>query len=246
VSAYPQRDQLDPTGQSYAEFAEFEGQTLLNVLAFSVQDAFWQLLIEGVVAPGLNSHNPRLPFFHVTEYGRTVLSAGPGHPHDPDGYIERLCRKVSAPDPTVMSYLAESLGTFRRGNLVASTVMLGIAAERVFLLLCESVRNATSDPGERKQFEDILNRFPMKPKLDWIVVKFQGGAVRALSGFPNNAHVATLAIYDLLRVQRNGLGHPQAAPPSINRDDAFTNLQVFPRFYEVVESIRSILSNSAI
>lgn len=61
------------------------------------------------------------------------------------------------------AYLAESLETFRKGNCVPSTVMLCIAAERVFLLLCDSLAGALSNASEKAAFTKLLGRFPMKP-----------------------------------------------------------------------------------
>ena len=52
-----------------------------------VQDIFWDLLIEGVVRPGLGGSGSRdMPFFHVTDRGRAALSTAPPSPYDPDGY----------------------------------------------------------------------------------------------------------------------------------------------------------------
>ncbi|MCH7866850.1 MAG: hypothetical protein IH881_04090 [Myxococcales bacterium] len=246
IVADQQQGQLDISGKTYAPFVDYIGHQNPGVLAFAIQEAFWQLLVEGILAPGMNSSNMNLPFFHVTEYGRAVLAAEPAHPHDPDRYLDRIVQRVPHFDPTVRSYLAESLATFRRGNLVSSAVMLGIAAERVFLLLSESVVKSLADAGERTQFTQIYERFPMKPKLDWIAAKFQQPAVRALDQFPNNAQVSILAVYDLLRVQRNELGHPSQAPPAVDREDAFSNLQVFARYYETVEKIRTVLAGSQI
>ncbi len=246
IAANPQQGQLDVTGQSYAPFVEYVGPQNPGILAFAIQEAFWQLLVEGILAPGMNSHNMNLPWFHVTEYGRAVLAAQPAHPHDPERYLDRIVQRVPQFDPTVRSYLVESLATFRRGNLVSSAVMLGIAAERVFLLLAESVGNSLQDPAEQAQFSQICERFPMKPKLDWIANKFQQPGVRAIPGFPDNAQVSILAVYDLLRVQRNELGHPSPAPPAVDREDAFSNLQVFARYYETVEKIRTVLAGTPI
>ena len=153
--------QLDSNGRTYDPFVEYVGPRNPEILAFTAQEAFWQLLVEGILAPGMNSSNMNLPWFHVTEYGRTVLAADLAHPHDPERYLARIAQRVANFDPTVRSYLAESLATFRRGSLVASAVMLGIAAERVFLLLCESVENALAEPREKTRFTQTLDRFPM-------------------------------------------------------------------------------------
>ncbi len=237
---------VDDINGEFAPFMESSGEKNHEILAFAIRKAFWELFLEGILAPGKDAINRDLPSFHVTEYGRTVLAADPAHPHDPERYLARITQRVATFDPTVRSYLVESLGTFKRGNLVASAVMLGIAAERAFLLLCESVRDALSEPREKTRFTRILDAFPMKAKLEWIEKKFQEKSVRALDGFPDNARVLILAVYDFLRVQRNEFGHPGQAPPSVDREDAFANLQVFARYYETVEKIRALLAGNGI
>ena len=170
---------------------------------------FWQFVVEGVLAPGMDSSNLKLPWFHITKYGRGVLATSEPQPYDPTGYLARVRERIASPDPTVMAYLAESLETFRKGNRVASTVMLGIAAERVFLLLCDSLAGALSNASEKTAFAKLLDRFPMKPKLDWVHTKIQQIQKQARPGFPDNATIMLVAIYDLMRCQRNELGHPR-------------------------------------
>lgn len=95
--------------------------------------------------------------------------------------------------------------------------MLGIAAERIFLLLCDSLAGALSNANEKTAFGKLLDRFPMKPKLDWVHSKVQQVQKQAPAGFPENATIMLVAIYDLMRCQRNELGHPREAPPNIER-----------------------------
>ena len=149
-------------------------------------------------------------------------------------------------DPTVLAYLTEALETFRKGNVVASTVMLGIAAERVFLLLCDSLHNALADVGEKAVFDKLLSRFPMKPKVDWVQNKIQPLQARAGSGIPENASIMLLSIYDMMRSQRNELGHPRETPPKVARQDAFVSLQVFSRYYQIAEEVRAYLSSKSV
>jgi len=74
-----------------------------------------------------------------TEFGRSVLDSSGPNAFDPEGFLGFVRGRVAAADATVLAYLAESLHSLRRGTLVASAVTLGIAAERVFLLLSESL-----------------------------------------------------------------------------------------------------------
>ena len=245
LRAEPDWSQLDRTGAGYARYVEYKGSDWENRRAFlfAAEDVFWQLIIEGVVSPGMNPDNLDLPWFHVTRHGREVLKSGPGNPHDPSGYLRNVCDKVPQPDPTVLAYITESLNSFRHGDRVAATVMLGIAAERVFLLLCDSLASALADADEQKTLARILSRFPMKPKLDWVHQRIQ--SIKA-PGFPENANIMVTAIYDFVRGQRNDLGHPREKPPIVTQEDAFVNLQVFPRYYQTAEEVRTFLAANKI
>ena len=244
--------QLDNTGDGFAPFVEyiapteFEQRNARHQLLFLAQEVFWQLVGEGVLAPGMDPNNLNLPWFHFTKYGREVIASTEPQPYDPIGYLAGVRERLLNPDATVMAYLAESLETFRKGNRVASTVMLGIAAERVFLLLCDSLAGALSSTSEKTAFTKLLDRFPMKPKLDWVHAKIQQIQKQAPSGFPDNATIMLVAIYDLMRCQRNELGHPRETPPNIQRQDAFVNLQIFPRYYEIAEEVRAFLASNQV
>ena len=215
-------------------------------LVLLVEEIFWQLLVEGILVPGSDSYNLDLPWFHITQFGREVLASTEPQPYDPADYLRRLQERIVNPDPTVVAYLAESLETFRKGNLVASTVMLGIAAERVFLLLCESLEAALVNSAEKAAFAKLLGRFAMKPKLDWVHNKIQQVQKQSPTGFPENATIMIVAIYDLMRGQRNELGHPREVPPRVKREDNFVNLQIFPRYYEIAEETRDFLVSNQV
>jgi len=239
-------EQLDPLGEGYSEYVEYEGGKSPNRFAFYVLQVFWQLVIEGILAPGKSGQSPSLPWFHVTEYGKIVVQSAVCNPHDPSGYLSRIRQKIANVDDTVMAYLAESLNGMRRGLPVASTVMLGIAAERVFILVSESLLNALSDPSEKKNFEKLLGRYMMKPKLDWVHRKFQEIQNKRARAFPDNATLMVTAIYDLIRCQRNEIGHPRETPPNVTKEDAFVNLQIFPRYYETAEAVRGFFAVNSV
>jgi hypothetical protein len=104
--------------------------------ALKLQEIIWELLVQGVLAPGKNSLNLNLPFFHVTEYGEECLETDAILLHDPDGYIRHLQEVVSSPiDETVLAYVRESQLSFLAGRYLGTVVLLGIAAERCLDLL---------------------------------------------------------------------------------------------------------------
>lgn len=210
------------------------------------REVFWQLIIEGIIFPGMNPSNPNLPWFSRTKHGKDVIESESPSPHDPTGYLSNLRDNISEPDSTTIAYLEESLATYRTQNIVASTVMLGIASERVFLLLCDSLLNALEDGKEKKKFERLLGGFAVKPKLQWLHDKLQSIKDKKTDGFPENSTLMTTAIADLLRYQRNELGHPRETPPLLKPKEAHSNLLMFSSYYETAEKVRAFLSENKV
>lgn len=241
--------QLDMHGTGFDRYVAYQGNPLNGraVLALHAQEAFWQLVVEGILVPGMNTHNPELPWFRITSYGRVVLADQPGDPHDPAGYLIALRQRVVNPDATALFYLGESLDTLRRGSAVASSLLLGIAAERVFVLVCESLVQALSSPTEQADLRSRLDRYPMRPKLDWVVKKMEALQKGRHVGLPDNSATMMSAIYDLLRVQRNELGHPKdTPPPNVSREKAYSNLQIFTAYYVCAEELRVFLTTTKV
>jgi len=105
-----------------------------DVLA--LQEILWDLLVQGVLAPGKNSLNLDLPFVHVTEYGVSCLENGAILAHDPDGYVARLeanCGDTA--DPHLIETTREALLAFLAGRYPSSVVMLGRSAETLLARL---------------------------------------------------------------------------------------------------------------
>lgn len=212
-----------------------------------VVDVFWQLVVHGIVAPGTKQGEPSPPHFHLTQFGKKVLADPSYDPHEPTAYLQELGQTVPNPDATVLAYLREALNCFSHGTFVASAMMLGIASERAFLLVCESLLNALKDPSERSAFQNVFDRNPMKPKLDWVTQKFpriQGPPRPA--GWPEDVDIKNSGVFNLIRCQRNDLGHPRPAPPSVTRDDAFGFLRIFPSYYATTEAVREFLAKNQV
>ena len=229
----PSWKQLNPYDDAgFEPYVEYIGSAHLakTKLLTLVQDVFWELVTQGVLAPGLNLSNPNLPWFHLTEYGRKVLATGEFLPHDPTGYLQRFRTSVDSVDPTVEAYLSESLDCFARGSFIASVVMLGVASERSFLLLSDALLDVLADAKERSAFDAILKRNAMKPKQDWVLNKVQAIQSARRRPLPDNVNVMLTVIFDFIRTQRNSLGHPQETPPKVSREEAYVNLSQNFRF----------------
>lgn len=237
---FRQIENTDSAFSRYVEFARERDQEEFRPLLLQV---FWEFVLDGIVCPGTASGQLAFPFFQLTEHGARVLKEPTYVPHDAIDYMVQLGKAIPAADPTVLAYLREALNCYKHRTIVASMMMLGIAAERVFEILCDSLLAALTDPNERTTFQRILARFPMKPKQDWVTAKFQRiQTPRRPAGFPDDTDIVVLAVFNLIRNQRNDLGHPQPSPPVITRDLAYGHLRMFPSYYETVEQLRQFFA----
>jgi hypothetical protein len=209
-----------------------------------VQSIMWDLIIEGIVRPGLNEGmNNNLPFFHVTEWGKKVIQGGGAAPYDPDAFLSGLKRDVPNLDSVIETYLNESLHTFRIGCLLSSTISLGCASEKALLLLIEVYATSLPEPSQKKFRGNTEGRM-IKRQFD----EFRKMLDSELRGrLPNNLQdgldVELNAIFDIIRNQRNDAGHPTGKV--VERERAYANLVVVPTYFKKVYSIIEWLASNS-
>jgi len=202
-----------------------------------VREIIGEFVVEGILTWGINELYPGPPFLKVTKYGLDCLSAGEILPHDPDGYLKYLRNEIPTIDETILTYVTESLQTFLRGNLLASTVMLGGASEKAVLLLIESFTKAMSDPDEKRQFERGIERVGILRKFQEFRKKLDSIKGELPRSFSDDLDIQLDGIFNLIRNCRNDVGHPTGR--KIERRLAFANLQLFipycKRIYDLIE-----------
>jgi hypothetical protein len=126
--------------------------------ALLVQEVVWDLLLQGVLAPGKNSLNLHLPFVHVTEYGQRCLDEGAIVVHDPEGYAARLlAASRGAISDVVLESARDALLAFHRGLFRASLVLLSRAAR-------ELLREIHVEDPKRRNSADAAE--PAPPELE--------------------------------------------------------------------------------
>ncbi len=122
-----------------------------------VHEILWELLVQGILAPGMNASNLDLPYLHVTEYGLKVIQGNKTVPYDYDGYMANLEQTSDRPmDPPLDVYLRQSVLLFGGGHFLASTAMLGIAIERCVDLIAEAYKNLWQDETVKRAFEQRM------------------------------------------------------------------------------------------
>lgn len=201
-----------------------------------VQSIIWDLIIEGVVRPGLNEGmNNSLPFFHVTEWGKRAIEGGDANPYDPDGYLAKLKADVPTIDPIIETYLNESLHTFRIGCLLSSTISLGCASEKALLLLIGVYRDSLPS-GSQAKFRSATEGRMIKVQFDELRKRIESELKSRLPyDLRDGLDIELTALFDFIRNQRNDAGHPTGV--KIERERAYANLIVVSTYLRKVYSI---------
>lgn len=210
-----------------------------------IEDIIWDLIIEGVVRPGLgDATNNGLPWYHVSEYGKTVLGNNPPQPYDPDGYLARV-KAISNIDDIILTYLEESLKTFRIHCLLSSMITLGCASEKAILLLIDACQNSLVNPTEKDDFTRKTNTISIKRKHDEFQNIFKTKILPVLPpNIKENLDNYLTGLFSIIRTHRNDAGHPSGKV--IEREQLYSYLVVFPTYLEKVYALMDWLSQNTI
>jgi hypothetical protein len=191
-----------------------------------------ELQVAGIVVYGSASEHPTLPWFQITEYGRTGLDGAEPNPYDPTGYLSGLQQAIPHLDATVVDYLAESLDCFRRQNPLACAVMLGGAAERTLILLIQAVDSALQNAQRKAQFEaSAIKEWRLKPRFDALRAELLRIAPLLPRELREDLDLQLDGTFSLIRRARNDAGHPSGTR-HIKADQARGALLLFPGFCE--------------
>jgi hypothetical protein len=228
--------------QPFVSFETNQSHSRFLVLA---QEILWQFIIQGIITPGKDASNRTLPFFRITDYGTEVLKHEKFIPHDPTSYLQdlRAVAKTSL-GKVAIAYIEEALRCFTSGCHMASVLLLGVASESVFLELCEVVGSSLKDTRDQNKFATLRQ---VKEKHRWIVKKYSDlpGPTRHKQ-LPESLDITLPALFDLIRRQRNELGHPQENPPSVDREQAFVYFRTFPSYVRDIEAFAEYLKTNGL
>ena len=203
-------------------FEEYERGDVL-----ALHEVVWELLIQGVLAPGKNSLNLNLPFVHVTEYGARCLDDGSILAHDPDGYIERLSSEITHADEghglQIVEAAREGLLSFLAGCYAASTICFGRAAEILFdLLVAATLRAARRAHRSTRSLEESGH----SPKAQLRAV-LRSSVVRHLpDAWADDLEPHLSGLLTLIQRSRSDSGLPRH--PHIDRDQTLAYILLFP------------------
>lgn len=214
-------------------------------------EVLWEFICLGILTPGPSrtSYNYpadlNLPHFHISAYGAEVLKCGRLIPQDPAGFLKeakavgKLCF-----DDVAEGYLEEALRCCGRSCYTASVLLLGVCAETTFLLLCQHVENAISDNSVQEKFAGADG---VKLKHRIIVQRYEqlSSKIRRTQ-LPDGLDITLKGVYDLIRRQRNDLGHPQNIRPEVDREHAFAHFQCFLTYLRDIEAFAQFCRDNSL
>jgi hypothetical protein len=198
-------------------------------------EIFWDLFRQGVITLGLNDNNPQWPWFRLSRFGASDAARQPFRFHDTTSYIAMITKGVPDLLPVAQMYLEEAVAAFYSGCFLAATVMLGVAAEAEFLRLIDVANKRIGTSFDKAAKERFI-----RAKIE----AFRKGLDPHLKSLPDaskeDLDINLNAIQSILRIARNGAGHPSgAAPPS--REQVYINLQIFVPYAVQVARLRQEL-----
>ena len=175
----------------------------------------------------------------MTEYGKSLVKSGENVIiHDVDGMAELLRKGIPQCNRIIIAYFTECLETYRINSLLASSVMLGCAAEKLicelfdrYLLWLEKtyskeyskLKNAESRNIARKFYELTASIKSHKPDIP----------DELLSDYDLTVN----SIFTIIRKNRNDAGHPTGK--TISREElrlmAYVFIEHCKKVYALIE-----------
>ncbi len=215
--------------QTHLNAVEFQVRSIAEAYerhdALCLHEVVWELLLQGVLAPGKNSLNLNLPFLHITDYGAQCLESGEIILHDPDGYMHALEEAVGPPlDPTIRTYVHSAQEAFLTGNYLATLNLLASAVERCANLLESVIAVNTADALQSAT-----------ATLERIIAR-----ISSLEIADDQREEIVLQL-DVLRtvVEHTRDRHGQPRAVAIDRETAYGSLLLFPNGLRVVYRLLS-------
>ncbi len=192
--------------------------------------AWSDLFREGLVSWGADVTHMNPPHCHLTDRGRQFLKNISRDPRNPIGYMAYL-DNLTTIDPIARSYIEESLKTFQNQCWKATAVMVGGAAERLVLL----VRDTLVEQLNMVNKMAGLSQGVQADLKDWRISKVLGGIDRVLDPYKRDMRHELRETYttfwpqvsENVRRVRNEAGHPISVDP-VDESTIYRILLMFP------------------
>jgi len=209
----------------------------------------WDFILNGIINPKFSVETSMFKFddyrFEITVDGIEFLETERYFPYDPEGYLKEIKEENPDLDPIVLQYLKESLRSLYMRCYFSSTVMLGVASEKLILLLFEVFGNAIEDDTERELFvKKIEKEFTIKRKYVVFFKEFEKRKDKIPKKERNEFNEIIDSVFTMIRYYRNDAGHPSGK--EISKNTAYINMSIFPHYTKIIYSLMEFLEKNTI
>jgi len=190
----------------------------------TLQEILWELLVQGVLAPGKNSLNLNLPFVHLTEYGTRCLEDGSTLVHDPEQYVEKLLEKTGGRASAFVQHaVQEALAVFLAGSWASAILHLARAAEELFDQLTLALVHSGHRDGKGTKRLEAATRF----SIGQAQLAIQSAGHRTLpQALAETVEPQLSGLLALMQGVRNPEGSPRQPRPT--KDQVLAFFLLFP------------------
>jgi hypothetical protein len=154
--------------------------------------------------------------------------------------LTRLQGDVPDLDQIILTYLNESLRTFRIGCLLSSTICLGCASEKALLLLIAAYADSLPESRRGKFRRETDGRMIKRQFDEFRKILESDLRARLPRELEDGLDVELTALFDFIRQQRNDAGHPTGK--TFERERAYANLMVFPVYVRKIYALMKWLA----
>jgi len=218
---------------------------LSNAESQLVMEMLHELTVSNIIMPAADRLNAGWPWFGVTSYGRDVLARSGPPVYDYDGYMAEVRRAVPKLDSVIERYLSEALRAFQANLYLASMVMLGCASERAIIVLIDSYVGAITDTANQEKLRSRLAGRDISVAYERFRESFNSTKKQFASAHTHDFDAHVDGIFSFIRLLRNSVVHPTAAP-NITNQLVYANLQQFVYYIGTVFGLVEQFSKSQV
>jgi hypothetical protein len=197
--------------------------------------AFWELIARRLIFVGGDRTFSNCHVW-LTERGQRAANGEEFNPDDPARYMERLLAAAPGTSDTTKQYLKEALKSYEQECFLASSVMLGVAAEDTSLDVAASFVAWQGKPA------DNLKAILANPKQFYVykLQEFEKRLTAAKGSIPpnlsENIELNITAILQIIRLTRNDAGHPTGK--RVDREDCYQNLVIYANAHRKLHQLK--------
>ena len=202
---------------------------------------WYDLFRAGILSPGLNLDNPKLPFFHLTAQGAAAMAQLSRDPANSAGYMAHLLA-IGPINAVASSYITEGLAVYNAACYRATAVMVGCAAESLILEIRDVLVAKLKAKGQ--PVSPKLQDWRAKTVLDQLANEIDLRSATMPRPLQEEYSAYWPAFTGQIRMARNDAGHPTSIDP-VTADTTHASLLIFPQLVklslQLLDWIRNII-----